>query len=193
MGTRHSRAGAHVNYRGIEYTVRGNPRARRITLTVRRDGSVRVTKPKRATLADTARFVRESSQWIERMKRRFESVRNTSSVEPSKTEYKKYKKEALLFVQSSIRHMRAPFHGKIFIRNQKSRWGSCSHNGNLSFNYRILFLPPYLAAYVVVHELCHLREMNHSRAFWSLVAKEIPDYASRRKALRQLGHTLLID
>lgn len=184
-----------MNYRGIEYTVRGNPRARRLTITVRRDGSVLVTKPRRAALAEAERFVRESGHWIERMKRRFEAAPHTSRVEPSKTEHKKYKKEALLFVQGRIRHFSAHYSLRcenIFIRNQKTRWGSCSRRGNLSFNYRILFLPPHLADYVIVHELCHLREMNHSRAFWALVAKEIPDYAACRKALRHFGHALLI-
>lgn len=73
---------------------------------------------------------------------------------------------------------------RVTIKDMSSRWGSCSRRGNLNFNYRLLFLPPELVDYVVVHEVCHLREMNHSRAFWALVAQTIPDFAVRKHALR---------
>ena len=76
--------------------------------------------------------------------------------------------------------------GKITARNQRSRWGSCSKKGNLNFNYRIAQLPAHLADYVIVHELCHLGEFNHSRAFWNLVARAVPDYAKCRTELRRI-------
>lgn len=73
---------------------------------------------------------------------------------------------------------------RISIRNQRSRWGSCSKKGNLNFNYRLVLLPPEVADYIIVHELCHLGEFNHSKKFWELVAKTIPDYKQIRKELR---------
>ena len=73
---------------------------------------------------------------------------------------------------------------RVFIRNQKSRWGSCSGKGNLSFNYKIVFLPPALADYLIVHELCHLAQMNHRPQFWQLVSQQIPDYKKLRKELK---------
>jgi predicted metal-dependent hydrolase len=73
--------------------------------------------------------------------------------------------------------------GKIAIRNQKSRWGSCSKKGNLNFNYKLVFLSPELRDYVIVHEICHIREFNHGKAFWALVAETVPEWRGLRKSL----------
>ena len=75
---------------------------------------------------------------------------------------------------------------KVAIRDQKSRWGSCSTKGNLNFNYRIQFLPPHLADYVIAHELCHLKEFNHGSGFWDLVEKAIPEYRAHKEELQKI-------
>lgn len=82
-------------------------------------------------------------------------------------------------------------YGRITIRNQKTCWGSCSAKGNLNFNCLLMLAPPEVADYVVVHELCHRLEMNHSRRFWELVARELPDYRERRRWLKENGSVLM--
>lgn len=78
----------------------------------------------------------------------------------------------------------------ITIRDQKSRWGSCSSRGTLSFNYRLVFAPPKVLDYVVVHELCHLTHMNHSKDFWNMVAQIMPEYKVYKSWLREHGQEL---
>lgn len=178
----------------MEYRLRQHPRARRINITVRRDGTVWVTKPRRVPVREVEAFVRTCEQWILRAQEKFSAAPKTSRIESSKKEYEKYKKMAQREVARRVSHFNALYRvpvSKIVVRNQKSRWGSCSHTGVLSFNYRILFLPAHLADYIVVHELCHLREMNHSKRFWGLVALAVPDHKERRKELRKLERSLL--
>lgn len=82
--------------------------------------------------------------------------------------------------------------GRISIRGQKTRWGSCSAKGTLSFNWRLMLAPPAVLDYVVVHELCHLTHMDHSKDFWALVERVCPDYRTHRKWLKEHGHELVL-
>jgi predicted metal-dependent hydrolase len=103
--------------------------------------------------------------------------------------YQLYKEDARVLAHARLAHFNTYYQvslRRIFIKNLKSRWGSCSEKGNLNFNYKILFLPLAVADYVVVHELCHLREFNHSLKFWSLVAETIPNHKEMRRQLRAL-------
>jgi predicted metal-dependent hydrolase len=76
--------------------------------------------------------------------------------------------------------------GRIAIRNQKSRWGSCSKKGNLNFNYKLAFMPLEIRDYIIVHEICHIKEFNHGRGFWQLVSEMVPDWKKLRKELRRM-------
>lgn len=78
----------------------------------------------------------------------------------------------------------------ITVRDQKTRWGSCSSRGTLSFNYRLIFAPPKVLDYVVVHELCHLTHMDHSKSFWAMVEQIMPDYRTCKDWLKEHGHEL---
>ena len=97
-----------------------------------------------------------------------------------------YIKQAKLWIPKRVRHfteqMRESF-GNITIKNQKKRWGSCSSARNLNFNWRLIMAPQEVLDYVVVHELCHLRQMNHSKEFWKEVEMVLPDYKMHKKWL----------
>ena len=103
-------------------------------------------------------------------------------------EYKDKKLDFLKVAQDKIEYFNKFYNFKyknITIRNQKTRWGSCSIKGNLNFNYRTFLLSEELMDYVIVHEICHLKEMNHSRSFWILVEEQIPDFKEKRKELKK--------
>ena len=106
----------------------------------------------------------------------------------SAKEYKLLKEEARTVITERVEYFAGLYgfqYGKIAIRNQRSRWGSCSKSGNLNFNYRLVKLPAHLRDYVVAHEICHLGQFNHSRAFWNLLSRAIPNYVSCRHELRR--------
>lgn len=99
-----------------------------------------------------------------------------------------YRREARGYLEAKASSWSAVMnvdYGKIAIRDQATRWGSCSARGNLNFNWRLVLLPEELADYVVVHELAHRIQMNHSQAFWEIVEKELPDYRLRRRELKR--------
>lgn len=111
----------------------------------------------------------------------------------SRTLYHANKEAARALVLERVKHFNQHYgakhgiiHGKIAIRNQKSRWGSCSKKGNLNFNYKLVFLPAELRDYVIVHELCHVKEFNHGRAFWALVGETVPEWKALRKRLTKI-------
>lgn len=101
--------------------------------------------------------------------------------------FKKYKEIARAFVADRLMFFNTHYkyvYRRVSIRNQVSRWGSCSSKGNLNFNYKIIFLPKECADYIIVHELCHLKEMNHGPGFWNLVAEVVPEYKKIEQTLR---------
>lgn len=158
-------------------------------LSVFPDSRVVVTAPVSLGAETIARFVAKHSDWV---RRKVAETAGREVVPVRKGEVAALKKRALVLAHERCAHFAERYgfrHRKISIRAQKSRWGSCSRAGNLSFNYKIAALPPRVADYIVVHELCHLAEMNHSKRFWALVARAIPDHKAIRKELR---NTLIV-
>ncbi|MBP9822036.1 MAG: M48 family metallopeptidase [Candidatus Pacebacteria bacterium] len=106
---------------------------------------------------------------------------------PPRKEYLAHKESARKLVHERLEYFNQLYnfkYNKVAIRNQKTRWGSCSRRGNLNFSYRLALMEPRLADYIIVHELCHLKEFNHSQNFWDLVAQQFPDYRELRKRLK---------
>ena len=173
----------------IPYTLKIRKNSRRLRLAVHRGGEVVVTAPKRARQSDVESFVLGQAEWISAALERFRRLPPPVVPLGNRRDYAAYKEAALELAKRRLAHFNAyPGYGfsvgTISIRNQKSRWGSCSKSGNLSFSYRIALLPPALADYVIVHELCHIGRFDHSKAFWELVGKTVPDWKERRKLLR---------
>jgi hypothetical protein len=99
------------------------------------------------------------------------------------------REQARIFVENRISYFNKFYKfeiNRIAIKNTSTRWGSCSSKKNLNYNYKIIYLKPALADYLIVHELCHLKEFNHSKRFWALVCKAIPDYAKINKELKRI-------
>ena len=124
--------------------------------------------------------------WVRRIRRRRKNPGQISK------QYVLHKETARVFVQERIEIINAHYNhsfNRIAIRDQKTRWGSCSAKGNLNFNYRIQFLPLHLADYIVAHELCHLKEFNHGAGFWALVEEAIPEYRAHKAELQKVRMT----
>lgn len=103
------------------------------------------------------------------------------------------RKEAKTVILSRLEAINTRFgcrYARVFIRSQKTRWGTCSSRGNLSFNWKLIKAPPHILDYVICHELAHLKHMDHSRAYWNHLATLFPEYKAARKWLKDLGHTL---
>lgn len=122
--------------------------------------------------------------WYRRRKRVVQRRRRASTVTKHYLEHKEAARELTL---ARLHHFNQYYQyewGRVSIKNQRRCWGSCSSLKNLNFSYKLLFLPACLRDYVVVHELCHLKEMNHGPQFWVLVAEQVPDYKERVRALK---------
>ncbi|MBP7831580.1 MAG: DUF45 domain-containing protein [Candidatus Pacebacteria bacterium] len=161
----------------IPFEIKKSSRSRSLRITVRTDASVLITQPTFVSDEAVRIFVTAKRSWIEKAVAKYKSADILQIPKANKRDFDKYKREAKLLVLEKLRifneYYKSPF-GMVTIKNQKSRWGSCSRHKNLNFNYRIVFLPEHLQDYLVVHELCHTKVFNHSRNFWALVEEKIP-------------------
>ena len=161
-----------------------------------RDGELIVRAPYRMPERVIESFIKEKQEWIGRAIRRQEKQEKEASGEGvlSENEIRALSEEAARRLPEFVREY-APLvgvtYGKISIKLLKSRWGSCSAKGNLNFNCLLALAPEEVQRYVVVHELCHRKEMNHSRRFWAEVGKVLPDYRLREKWLKEHGGALM--
>ncbi len=179
----------------LQYHLKTFPRSKSIRLIMHSDGKLVVTAPKWVSKRQIEKFVEERSEWIERSRAKLKALPARPKRDTRK-EYLQYKEQALSLVMHLLEHFNRHYgfsYKRVAIRNQKTRWGSCSRSGNLNFNYKLALLPPRLADYIIVHELCHLKEMNHSARFWKLVEETILDHEQRRRALRRFDSVPSLD
>lgn len=172
-----------------------------IAIQVRPDGHVVVRAPLRMSVLYIERFVRDHERWIEDHVRKAEAQSRQQAQDPvaplTDEQLDTLKRRAKPAFAERTAHF-APLigqsgvsYGRITIRAQKSRWGSCSAAGNLNFNCLLLLAPPAVLDYVVVHELCHRLHMNHSPRFWAEVERVMPGYRTEKKWLRDNGRRLM--
>jgi predicted metal-dependent hydrolase len=196
----------------MDVEIRRSPRARRASLRVAPFRGVELVVPARTSERDVQAILHRHRGWIERRLERAREAETTGlglqregiiwlDGLPHPTDLggapleRRYRREARSRLEGSVAHNgdRLSLEGwkRIAVRDQRTRWGSCSTSGTLSFNWRLAMTPPAVLDYVVVHELCHIRRRDHSRAFWELVDRALPGNAEPRAWLRRHGHELL--
>jgi predicted metal-dependent hydrolase len=161
-----------------------------LALYVRRDGRLEVRAPLRTSKAYIDDFVLKKRDWIEKTRLRLAARQEArKTLRLTEAEEALCRAQAKAYLQQKCRHFSGIMglrYGEIKVNGAKTRWGSCNRKGGLNFTYRLMFVPEELRDYVVVHELAHLKEMNHSDRFWAVVEQVMPDYRARRKRLRDL-------
>lgn len=160
-----------------------------LSISVTEDISLKIKAPVRMSEREIERFIAGKRFWIYKQAVRVRKA-NENRVSYSEDEEKKLREEARSVLTKKSEHYKELLHveyKKIRIGDQKTRWGSCSSKGTISYSWRLILMPEEIQDYVVVHELCHLHEMNHSKRFWEWVASIIPDYQRRRRWLKSHG------
>jgi len=162
-------------------------RARRYLLRVEFDGRVRVTIPRGGSKREADAFARRHVDWVLRQRATLTRMRFSSD------ERRQLREQARNELPRRLQAL-ADEHGlgvsRISIRNQRTRWGSCGRDGHICLNWRLVAMPEWVREYVMVHELMHLKRMDHSPAYWRLVAAACPKFRQARQWLRAHGPEL---
>ncbi|PCI30065.1 hypothetical protein COB55_00720 [Candidatus Wolfebacteria bacterium] len=169
-----------------EYEIRKSKRAKRSSLTLYPDGRLVATIPWFRTVLAATRLVQQQRDWIDRQLQKIVAKPAITLQAITKHNRKFYVEEARVLLEERVMYFSKShdfYYGDINIKVMKSQWGSCSTKKNLNFNLKLVFLPRDLVDYIVVHELCHLKEMNHGKKFWDLVESILPDYEEREERL----------
>ena len=159
---------------------------RTLAVQILPDGEVVVRSPRRVSEKQIRAFVESKGDWIKKHSKPV--IAPSQKFSPA--QLRQLTDAATPIIKARLQFF-APLvgitYGRVTIRHQKTRWGSCSAKGNLNFNCLLALTPPEVLDYVVVHELCHLKELNHSSRFWAEVERVLPDYSVSRKWLKKHG------
>ena len=165
-----------------------------VSLEIRPDGKLTVRAPLRMSYSDIEKYVNSKSAWIEKALEKFANKDETPAVPFTEEELKKYTKAAEKIIPERVKHyaeIMGVEYNRITIRTPKTRWGSCSSKKNLNFSCLLVLMPEKVMDSVVVHELCHLKEMNHSKRFWEKVESVLPNYKVQEKWLKENGNEIV--
>ena len=166
-----------------------------LAVQVKADGSVMVRAPKRMAKYKIEAFLKEKQDWIHTHREKaLTAAEQKAANRLTEAERKAAVKRAAQMLAEKTAHFAKEMgvtYGRITIREQKTRWGSCSSKGNLNFNCLLMLMPPEVIDYVVVHELCHRKQMNHSIAFWKEVEKILPNYKDSVGWLKKEGRGII--
>lgn len=173
---------------------------RSFAIEIGMDKKIKVRVPRRASKAQIEEMLKAKHDWILKTLDKIEQrntaeARECEEAEPLRPgDVKELKKKARNHLTSLTGYWAEKIgvsYGRISIRGQKTRWGSCSSKGNLNYNYLLMLCPDEVAEYVVIHELCHRIHMNHSKDFWNKIEAFCPNYRQARKWLKQNGNSLI--
>ena len=164
-------------------------------IEIKTDGTMVVRAPMRCPQSAIDTFLQEKQDWIlekmEKQKKRREQAKQLTVLTNAEREL--YRRQARIVFEQKVKYYAGRMnvtYGRIDVRDQKTRWGSCSAEGNLNFNWRLIFAPAGVLDYVVVHELAHRKEMNHSARFWGVVESYMPEYKKYQAWLKENGNLL---
>ena len=161
--------------------------ARRYVMRVRPDGAVRVTIPRGGSQAEARRFADRHREWALRQRATMIAAKRPPHVERALREQAQHELPPQLLALAATHGLSVT---RVTIRDQRSRWGSCSPKGHIALNYRLMLLPVAVREYILVHELMHLKQADHSRKFWRLVAAACPGFREAERWLRRHGASL---
>jgi hypothetical protein len=173
-----------VDNKKIPFTIKRRSRQKHVRFITHHDGSLVVSVPRACTTVMAKDLIARNVQWI---RKNITTKHKNVTVDPCVVKH--MKKVLRPIIEERLGYFNTHYkyvYTKIHIRHQKTRWGSCSSDGTLSFNCKLMCLSDDLRDYVIVHEMCHLWEMNHSKQFWILVAQTIPQYKELRKELKKM-------
>ncbi len=176
------------NGQTLSYRLHVSVRARQLRLSVNEYAEVTMTIPKRYSPARAERFLIEKGEWVLHQLEKLAKNSGRVRLPTGHLNFMRHKAAARRLVMHLIEELQPVYDARIkrvSVRDQKSRWGSCSKDGRLSFSYKIVFVPLPAARYIVAHELSHLKEFNHSRAFWAWVSKSVPNHQELRRELKK--------